>query len=71
MSIFKKKGKIQGNIYDLNDEEVQQKLLPSMEDLESNLFSEMEEEDMKILELQNSLIERYKNTPVVKDLKIN
>ena len=51
MNPFQKKNKIGGNLYDLNDEEVQQQLLPSHDDLDSNLFSEMEEDDLKILEL--------------------
>ena len=45
MSQFKKTNKIQGNIYDLEDEDVANKIEPSIDDLESNLYSELEEND--------------------------
>ena len=51
MSLFKKKNVLGGNQFDLEDDDVQKNLLPSCEDLDSNMFSEMDEDDMKILEL--------------------
>ena len=45
MSNFKKKFNFSGNVYNLEDDNVMEDQIPSVDDLDSNLYSELEEND--------------------------